>query len=81
MQFLAIPGWGLLLVLVGGPMPFLATGPGCSSPPFSAGVCYWHWWVVPRHSWLWVLGEVPRYSWLLVCGTYFPCTGSLLGGR
>ena len=37
MQFLAILGWSLLLALTSGPVPVLAEGPGCSSPPLEAG--------------------------------------------
>ena len=50
MQLPAIPGWGLLLVLVGGPLPILAEGPGCTSPLFLAGICCCWWWLVPRQS-------------------------------
>ena len=63
-QFPAILGWGLLLVLVGGPSPILVEGPGRSSPSFLAGVCCWCWWVVPRQSWRRALGAVPRHYWL-----------------
>ena len=45
---------------------------GCLSPPLSVGaggwcLCRCGWcvlWVVPRHSWLRVLGAVRRHSWL-----------------
>ena len=49
MRFLATRGSGLLVMVVGGPSPLLAEGPG---------------WVFPRHSWLRALGAVPRHSWL-----------------
>ena len=45
----ATPGSGALLVLlVGGPSPFLAEGPGCGSPPLLAGVCRLRGWPFPR---------------------------------
>ena len=52
------------LVFVLGPLPLLAEGPGCSSPPLLARVCRLWWWLVPRHSWLRVVVAVPRESWL-----------------
>ena len=69
-QLPAIPGWRLLVVLVvGGPSPFLADGPGGSSPPFLAGICCWWLWVVPCQFWLGALGAVPRHFWLgSACG-------------
>ena len=39
MHFPPIPGWDPPLVVVGGPLPILAEGPGCSSPPYLAGIC------------------------------------------
>ena len=39
MRFPAIPGWSLLVMRVGGRLPFLAEGLDRSSPPFLAGVC------------------------------------------
>ena len=63
-RFPATPGWGPLVVVMGGPSPLLAEGPGCGSPPLLAGVRWLWWWVVPRHSWLRVLGAVCRHSWL-----------------
>ena len=39
MRFPATPGWGLLAVVVCGPVPFLAAGLGCGSPPLLAWVC------------------------------------------
>ena len=39
MQFPAIPGWGLLLALRGGPSAILTEGSGCSSGPLLARVC------------------------------------------
>ena len=63
MQFGAIPGCGLLLLLVGGSSPISAEGSGCASPPFLAVFsCSW-WWVVPRQSWLRALVAVPLHSW------------------
>ena len=35
---------GPLVLVVGGPSPFLAEGPGCGSPPLLAGVCRVWWW-------------------------------------
>ena len=61
----AIPRWGPLLVVVGCPLPFLAEGPGCSFPPLLAELCCSCWWVVPRQSWLRVLGAVVRHLWLV----------------
>ena len=49
MRFLATPGQGPLVVVMGGPSPLLAESPG---------------WVFPRHSWLRAPGAVPRHSWL-----------------
>ena len=46
MRFLATPGWGPLVVVVCGPSPLLAEGPG---------------WVFPRHSWLRAPGAVPHH--------------------
>ena len=64
MQFLTIPGWALLVMVAGGPSRTLTEGPGRSSPPFLAGVC-WCWWrVVPGQSWRKAVGAVPRHSWL-----------------
>ena len=64
LQFPAIPGWNLLLVLVGGPCPIPAEGPGRSSPLLLAGACCWCWPVVPPQSWLRTLGAVSRHSCL-----------------
>ena len=64
MQFPAIPDWGLLLVVVGGPSQILAEGHVCGSPPLLPGVRWFWWWVVPCQSWLRALGAVPRHSWL-----------------
>ena len=44
MRFRATPGWGPLVVVVGGPSPLLAAGPGSGSLPLSAGVCRLRWW-------------------------------------
>ena len=74
----ATPGWGPLAVVLCGPLPFLAAGPGRGSPPLLAGV-RWRWWCgvwslatpgcgslyrFPRHSWLRVPGAVLCHSWL-----------------
>ena len=69
MRFHSTPGWGPLLVVVGGRSPILAEGRGCGSPPLLAGV-RWLWWlVVPRQSWLRAPGAVLRHSWLVsTCG-------------
>ena len=62
MQFPAAPGWGLLLVLVGGPSPILAKGPAPNSPLFLAGVLCWWRLAVSRQSWLKALGADPCHS-------------------
>ena len=90
-RFPATPGWGPLVVVVGGPSPLLAEGPGCGCPALLAGVrCRW-WWVVPGHSWLRPLVAVPRdedagcggagglFRWGWVGG--FPCCVCLWRGR
>ena len=63
-RFPATPGWGPLVVVVGGPSPLLAEGPGRGAPPLLAWVRWLWWWVVPRHSRRRVLGAVPLHSWL-----------------
>ena len=68
---LATPGLGAAVVLGGGGSPLLAEVLVCASPPLLAGAsCRW-WWVVPRHSWLRVLGAVPSNSWLGSAGGAF----------
>ena len=64
MRFPATSGWGPLVLLVGGPSPNLAEGPGGGSPPVLAGVRWFWWWVVPHESWVRALGAVPRHAWL-----------------
>ena len=44
MRFPATPGWGRLVLH--GPSPILAEGPGGCSPSFLAGVCLWWSWVL-----------------------------------
>ena len=70
MRFLATPSRGPLVVVVVGPLPLLAEGRGCSSPPLLAGVRWLWWWVIPRHSWLRAVVAVFRHSWLrsVSCG-------------
>ena len=48
MWFPTTPGWGPLVLMVGGPSPFLAEDPGCGSPPLLAVVRRprWWWWLV-----------------------------------
>ena len=68
MRFPSTLGWGPLVVVVGGPTPLLAAGPGCGSPPLLAGVrCRW-WLVIPRHSWRRIPVAVPDHSWLSSAG-------------
>ena len=43
MRLPATPGWGPLAVVVGGPTPLLAEGPGGCYPLFPAGICLWLW--------------------------------------
>ena len=47
----------------GGSSPFLAELLVCVSPPLLVVVRRRWRLVVPRHSWLWVLGVAPRHSW------------------
>ena len=49
-QVPAIHGWSQLLLVVGGPSPILAEGPGGGSPPLLARVRWLLWWLVPRQS-------------------------------
>ena len=56
---------GLLVLVVGGPSPFLAEGPRCGSPPLLAGVCQLRWWPFLRGP----LGGFPCFvcSWRGAC--------------
>ena len=89
MQFSATPGGVALSVVVDVPSPLLAEGPGCGSPPLLAGVRWWSWCVVHRHSWLRVLVAVPRHSWIGSAGSVgcfvgvrgVPCCVCLWRGR
>ena len=65
--YLSWLGWLVtvaVVAVVGGSLRILAEGPGwCSFSSSVARVCRWGRRVVPRHSWLRVLGAVPRHSW------------------
>ena len=80
-RFPAIPCWGPLVLVVGGPSPILAEGPGCGSPRFLARVRWY--WMVPRQSSLRVLVAVPRHSWLASAsrggGCCFQCSAVVRG--
>ena len=52
MRFPAVPGWGPLIAVVGGPSPLLAEVFWCGSLPILAGVRCRCWLVIPCHSWL-----------------------------
>ena len=58
------PGWGGMVVEGGGSSPLLAELLVCVSPPLLAEARRRWRRVVPRHSWLRVLGMAPRHSWL-----------------
>ena len=79
----AIPSWGLLLAVAGGPSPILAEGAGPGSAPFLAGICCRWWRVVPPQSWLRALGIGPRHSWLGALGVVprHSWPGSAVWGR
>ena len=58
------PGWGRVAVVGGGSSPLLAVLLVCLSPRLLAEAPRRWRPVIPRHSWLRVLGAVPRLSWL-----------------
>ena len=78
MRLPATPGWDPLALVVCGPFPLLAAGPGSGFPPLLAGggplvvvvggpsplLAEGPGWVFLRHSWLRAPGAVPRHSWL-----------------
>ena len=66
MHFSCTPGWGPLPVIVVGPLPLLAGGPGCGSSPLLAWVRQLRWW--------WLLVS-------LGLGQVFPCSVCLWRGR
>ena len=62
MQFPAIPGCSLLLILAGGPSPILDERPWCSSPPFLAAICCCCLLVVPCKAWVRARVAVPGWG-------------------